>query len=129
MVTNWAGNVTFAAERVVRPADVDELRRIVASYSSVHALGTGHSFSTVADTRGLLVSVADLPHEVEVVDGGAAVRVSAGTTFGELALALDPATVAALYPRLDDFRSLADRLDPDGVFTNDFVETYVRRPG
>lgn len=94
MVTNWAGNVTFAAERVVRPADVDELRRIVASYSNVHALGTGHSFSTVADTRGLLVSVDALPHEVEVVDDGAAVRVSAGTTFGELAIALDPHDLA-----------------------------------
>jgi xylitol oxidase len=40
---------------------------------------------------------------------------------------LDPAAVRAAYPRLDDFRALAARRDPDGVFHNAFLETYLPR--
>jgi xylitol oxidase len=29
------------------------------------------------------------------------------------------------YPRLDDFRNLATRLDPSGKFRNAFVDKYV----
>jgi xylitol oxidase len=33
--------------------------------------------------------------------------------------------VAAAYPRMSDFRSLAARMDPGGVFRNDFLERLV----
>ncbi len=36
-----------------------------------------------------------------------------------------PATVQALYPRLVDYR-LLDGLDPSGVFSNRFTDTYLR---
>jgi xylitol oxidase len=32
---------------------------------------------------------------------------------------------AALYPRLADFRRLAERYDPNGVFVNDFLRRTV----
>ncbi|MFD1049062.1 D-arabinono-1,4-lactone oxidase, partial [Kibdelosporangium lantanae] len=35
---------------------------------------------------------------------------------------LDPATVRSRYPRLDDFRDLAHRMDPRGKFRNAFVD-------
>lgn len=35
------------------------------------------------------------------------------------------AEVKALYPRLGDFRALAQRLDPDGKFRNAFIREYV----
>ncbi|HCT76471.1 MAG TPA: FAD-binding protein, partial [Micromonosporaceae bacterium] len=50
LTTNWAGNVTFGAARVYRPDSVGELRRIVAASARIRALGSGHSFSVVADT-------------------------------------------------------------------------------
>jgi len=37
----------------------------------------------------------------------------------------DAETLAATFPRLDDFRALADRLDPAGKFRNDFLERTV----
>jgi len=37
----------------------------------------------------------------------------------------DAATLAASFPRLDDFQALADRLDPAGKFRNDFLERTV----
>jgi decaprenylphospho-beta-D-ribofuranose 2-oxidase len=34
---------------------------------------------------------------------------------------LDPATAAAMYPRLDEFRAVLDRVDPQRVFTSDLA--------
>src|SRR5215207_5520865 len=79
---NWGGNVAFEARRVLRPRSVDELRGMVAGADRIRALGTGPSFSRVADTTGDLVSLADLPRRVEI--GTDTVTVSAGTRFGEM---------------------------------------------
>ncbi len=84
VLTNWAGNVTFSARELHRPTTVGELQRIVAGSSRIRAIGTGHSFSRIADTPGELVSLAELPAEIEIADG-ASVRVAAGTTYAELA--------------------------------------------
>ncbi len=82
--TNWAGNVAFGAARTARPATLGELQVEVAGADRVRALGTGHSFNAIADTDGLLVSVAGLPPVLEVDTRARVVRVSAGTRFGEL---------------------------------------------
>ena len=86
--TNWAGNVTFGAERFHRPSSVPQLQHLVAHGTRVRALGTGHSFNRLADTPGDLVSVAGLPPLIDVDTPHAAVTVSAGLRYGELATAL-----------------------------------------
>jgi xylitol oxidase len=80
--TNWGGNVTYGARRVLRPRSVDELRGMVAGADRIKALGTMHSFSRVADTTGDLVTLADLPPRLEIGDG--TVTVGAGMRFGEI---------------------------------------------
>ncbi|MBN9099125.1 MULTISPECIES: D-arabinono-1,4-lactone oxidase [unclassified Pseudonocardia] len=90
-VTNWAGNVTFAAQRFHRPATVEQLQELVAASDHLRVLGTGHSFNRIADTTGDLVSVAGLPPVLEI--GADSVRVSAGTRYGEL---MDPLHAAGL---------------------------------
>src|SRR5260370_32857352 len=89
--TNWAGNVTFGAERFHRPASVPELQRLVARSRRVRALGTGHSFNRLAETPGDLVSVEGLPRLIEVDTPNAAVTISAGLRYGEGAVALNHA--------------------------------------
>jgi alditol oxidase len=84
-LTNWAGNVTFSAKRIQRPASLAELQRLVAASTRVRALGTGHSFSRIADTSGDLVSVAGLPKIMTLDAERATVTVSAGVRYGELA--------------------------------------------
>jgi alditol oxidase len=79
---NWGGNVEFGARRVLRPRSVEELRGMVAAADRIRALGTGHSFSRVADTSGDLVSLRDLPPRLEI--GADTVTVAAGMRFGEL---------------------------------------------
>ncbi|WNI26396.1 FAD-binding protein [Streptomyces sp. ITFR-16] len=82
---NWAGNITFGARRLCVPRSEAELRETVAASSSVRPLGTRHSFNTVADTKGDLVSVAALPRVVDIDPAERTVTVSAGLRFGEFA--------------------------------------------
>ena len=63
---NWAGNLTYRAAAVREPASLRELSDIVARTPGVRALGSRHSFSPIADTDGTLVSLARMPHEIEV---------------------------------------------------------------
>jgi alditol oxidase len=89
--TNWAGNVTFGAERFHRPATVGELQGLVARSSRVRALGTGHSFNGLADTPGDLVSVTGLPRLIEMDNANDAVTISASLSYGEVASELNRA--------------------------------------
>ncbi len=91
---NWAGNVVFTADRVHRPRTVEELQALVAASERIHALGTGHSFSRIADTPGVLVSAADLPTVIDIDTRRASVKVSAGVRYGELAVRLQAAGYA-----------------------------------
>jgi xylitol oxidase len=91
---NWAGNVRFRAASVHRPASVAEVQQIVARSPRVRALGTGHSFSPVADTTGDLVSLAGLPPVIEVDTLRRRVSVSAGLRYTDLARRLNAAGLA-----------------------------------
>jgi alditol oxidase len=82
---NWAGNVTFGAATVHRPDSVEQLQELVAASPRVRALGSAHSFSTVADTDGDLVSLAGLRPRVDVAADRRTVTVSAGMRYGEVA--------------------------------------------
>ncbi|WP_086667240.1 FAD-binding protein [Lentzea kentuckyensis] len=92
MKTNWAGNVTFTAAQAVAPTSADDLRAIVRGSSAVHVVGSGHSFSPVADTTGTLVSLTAMPEVFEV--SGRSVRVGAGLTLAQLAPRLFDAGLA-----------------------------------
>ena len=92
MTTNWAGNVTFTATEVVEPTSADDLRAIVRGSNAVHVVGSGHSFSPVADTSGTLVSLAAMPEVFEV--SGRTVRVGAGMTLAALSPRLHEAGLA-----------------------------------
>jgi alditol oxidase len=91
---NWAGNITYAAARVHRPTSTDDVRRIVAASPRIRALGTTHSFSSVADTTADLVSLSGLAPTIEIDRDTSTVTVAAGVRYGELAVALDEAGFA-----------------------------------
>jgi xylitol oxidase len=84
MVTaNWAGNVVFSSREVHRPTSVAQLQELIAASPRVRALGSGHSFSRIADTDGEHVTLAGLPPVVEIDEAAATARVSAGLRYGE----------------------------------------------
>lgn len=92
--TNWAGNVRYQAGQLHHPSSLEQVRRLVAGSKRVHAVGTGHSFSRVADTTGDLVSVAGLRPDIEIDPDAGRVRVAAGVSYGELAPRLHAAGYA-----------------------------------
>jgi xylitol oxidase len=89
-VTNWAGNITYAAKELHRPSSLDALRALVADSAKVRVLGSGHSFNTIAEpgADGALVSIAGLPPVLDVDTAGRTVRVSGGVRYAELARAV-----------------------------------------
>jgi len=93
-MTNWAGNVTYSTERVLRPRSVAEAQELIAAAESIRPLGTRHSFSLVGDSTGALLSTEHLDRIVEIGDD--TVTVEAGIRYGELSAALDDHGVALL---------------------------------
>ncbi len=85
---NWAGNVQYGARRVLHPTSLEELQTVVATNELVRPLGSRHSFSTIADSEGILVSLASLPPRVEVDVTAKSATVAAGMTCGEVAVEL-----------------------------------------
>ena len=83
-LTNWAGSVTFQADDVRRPDSLERLRRLVADSGKVRALGSGHSFNDIADTRHTLVSLAELPELFEIDTAARAVKVGASLRYAEV---------------------------------------------
>ncbi|MFI6594690.1 FAD-binding protein [Nonomuraea sp. NPDC050536] len=82
---NWAENIAFRASEIHRPTSLSELQHLVSGASRIHALGSGHSFSHVADSPGDLVALDGMPYEADVDMEAGSVRVGAGVTYARLA--------------------------------------------
>lgn len=85
---NWARNLQYSAARLLTPRSVEELQEEVAASARLRAVGSRHSFNTIADTDGDLVSLAGLPRTFELDEQARTVTIDAGTRYGELAEAL-----------------------------------------
>lgn len=90
---NWAGNLTFAAARLAAPTSAAELQELVAAAApgTLRPLGTRHSFSSIADTTGTLVSSSGMASlaDIAVASDRGSVRVPAGIRYGDLARVLE----------------------------------------
>jgi len=83
---NWAGNYTYRARRLHRPATLDGVQEVVAAAPRLHVLGSRHSFNGIADSAELLSLDAWNATQDVVVDRVAAtVSFGGGTRYGELA--------------------------------------------
>ena len=88
-MTNWAGNVAFSADEVVRPESVEEVQTIVRNAKKIRAVGARHSFNDIADTVGTQVSLAKLNRVLSLDRDANTVTVQAGIKYGDLAYYLD----------------------------------------
>lgn len=85
---NWAGSHRYEAVGLRRPRSVAELQEIVAGSDRVHALGSRHSFTDLADTTGTLVALTDLDPAIRIDPERREVSVAGGTTYAVLAAEL-----------------------------------------
>ncbi len=91
MTTNWAGNITYAAAQVARPGSVEELQELVSRSPRIRALGSGHTFTELPDSEGVLVSLSGIPFDPVVDDAAPTLTVGAGARYGDLPAILEPA--------------------------------------
>lgn len=86
--SNWAGNYRYGAAEIHHPESVDELKALVAGSEKVRALGSRHSFNSIADTAGVLVCLDRLPSAITIDEKALTVTVGAGVLYGTLATEL-----------------------------------------
>ncbi len=89
---NWGGNVAARPAREVTPASVEELsaaiRRAAEDGLKVKAVGSGHSFTSIAATDGVLIRPQLLTGIRNIDRDAMTVTVEAGTPLKRLNLAL-----------------------------------------
>jgi xylitol oxidase len=82
--TNWSGNLTYSTGNLQTPANVDELQKLVKSSAKLRALGSRHSFNSIADSRYEQISLERL-NEMTVDEAARTVTVGGGVTYSLLA--------------------------------------------
>ena len=82
--TNWSGNLTYSTDNLQTPATVDELQKLVESSASLRALGSCHSFNSIADSRHEQISLAHL-NDITLDAAASTVTLGGGVTYAQLA--------------------------------------------
>ncbi len=86
--TNWAGNYTYTAERLLEPSTLEEVQEAVKKAKTIKALGARHSFNGIADNPEMQISLKNL-QQMSVDAQARKVTVGAGVRYGQLAPYLD----------------------------------------
>ncbi|MDT3718261.1 D-arabinono-1,4-lactone oxidase [Pseudomonas oryzihabitans] len=85
---NWVGNQSFMAAHLASPRSAEEISALVQAATrqgkSVRCAGSGHSFTPVVATSGLLLSLQDYQGITGVDERRKRVSVKAGTTLNAL---------------------------------------------
>ncbi|WP_426562949.1 FAD-binding protein [Angustibacter sp. McL0619] len=85
---NWAGNVDYGAARLLRPTSVEQLQDMVRHAGRVRVVGSRHSFNELVSTPDTLISLAELPFDIEVGADGRTATVPGAATYGAVTAAL-----------------------------------------
>jgi xylitol oxidase len=86
--TNWAGNLRYHADHMYAPKSVAEVQEIVKKCNTIRALGSRHSFNTIADSLTNQISLQHLD-SIELDEKAGTVTVGAGVRYGTLAPVID----------------------------------------
>ncbi|NBU06664.1 MAG: hypothetical protein EBT38_03085, partial [Acidimicrobiia bacterium] len=66
---NWAGSVTVAPERLVRPTSVEQLQQAIVDsprHWKIRMAGSGHSFTPTVPSDNLLLLPSDFGEELGI---------------------------------------------------------------
>jgi len=125
---NWSGNITYSTDHVHTPANVDEVRAVVKSFSKLRALGSRHSFNRIADSTQNQISLQHLD-QIDIDDKARTVTVGAGIKYGQLAPVIDARGFAlhnlASLPHISVAGAIATATHGSGIH-NGNLATAVR---
>jgi xylitol oxidase len=84
-LTNWAGNLEYSTGNVHYPITVEQVQEVVKKCNKLKALGSQHSFNTIADNTENQISLKELNKVVSLDKAANTVTVESGMRYGELA--------------------------------------------
>lgn len=93
-ISNWAGNYTYNATKLHYPTSVEQLQEIVRNARKAKALGSRHSFSSIADTTEDLISLDRMEPSLELNTQEQTVTVNANARYGQICRQLEGAGFA-----------------------------------
>jgi xylitol oxidase len=89
IMNNWAGNLTYSADRLIQPSSAGELRDYISKYGAAKVLGTRHCFNDIADagrySTDRLLSFEQIAPDITLSSDFQTVTLGAGVRYGELA--------------------------------------------
>jgi alditol oxidase len=126
--TNWAGNLRYHADKMFAPHSVEEVQKMVKECATLRALGSRHSFNTIADSLTNQISLQHLD-SIELDANAQSVTVGAGVRYGTLAPVIDAKGFAvhnlASLPHITVAGAIATATHGSGV-KNGNLSTAVR---
>jgi xylitol oxidase len=81
---NWAGNYTFSAPKLERPATVEQLQELIARGGKLKAQGARHSFNDIADSPETVIALDRFDRVLAIDAERRTVTIEAGVRYGEL---------------------------------------------
>lgn len=84
-LTNWAGNLEYSTGNVHYPKTVEQMQEAVTKCHKLTALGSRHSFNTIADNTENQISLKELNKVVSLDKAAHTITVESGMRYGELA--------------------------------------------
>jgi xylitol oxidase len=126
--TNWSGNLRYHADHMYAPHSVEEVQKVVKECNNLRALGSRHSFNTIADSMANQISLVHLD-SMEVDAAAKTLTVGAGVRYGTVAPWLDAKGFAlhnlASLPHITIAGAIATATHGSGV-KNGNLATAVR---
>ncbi|ANS75946.1 FAD-binding protein [Paenibacillus yonginensis] len=81
---NWAGNYRYSSKELLEPENLEEVKDLVVSRTSIRVLGSRHSFNGIADTEGSQLSLRKMNRVIELDQAQRTVTVEGGIRYGDL---------------------------------------------
>ena len=81
---NWAGNYTYSAARLHRPATIEQVQDLISRSNKVRVLGSRHSFNGIADCNEDLISLERLDQVIALDREHHTVTIEGGVRYGPL---------------------------------------------
>lgn len=88
-LSNWAGNLTYSTGNVHYPKTVEEVQELVKKLDKVKALGSRHSFNTIADSTANQVSLQEMKKIISLDKTNHTITIESGVRYGDVAPYLD----------------------------------------
>jgi xylitol oxidase len=128
MIQNWSQNVSFSGE-VVAPKNLSELQKIILSNKKVRALGSRHSFNTIADSEGIVIDSENLNTKIELDPDSGIVAVPSGISYGVVAQFLEERGLAlqnlGSLPHISVVGATATGTHGSGIFNQNLSSSIV----